>query len=362
MKITIGSNIKRLRSANGITQEQLAEAMNVTCAAVSKWERSETYPDITLLQPLAFYFGVSLDELMGYDKEKVNEEIEKTIGEYRKCLRNDWKKACKLMEDAYREYPNDYRIMYYYMWSRGVGDAEPDLDIALSHEDELSQICDKIIGGCTDGLLRLGAWKMKAILLHAEGKTDEAMKLLSEKCGSWWSSFEQMSEQMFKKDKPEFLYWAKRNMYELVDFGADKLVKSNFFDLSIPYEKMVQTVEKLGDDAYRLGCDCSESYYIVQAKTIFGRLQNDLKSRGYRGGTEADIIRITDKYLTAVAELSELAKNDVPLFDAIVKPTHSDDLLTYTIGCLMTWKNPRNLEMLKNDAYMSVLEKHKRKN
>ena len=54
MEITIGANIKRLRTAKGITQEQLSEAMNVTCAAVSKWEREETYPDITLLQPLAY--------------------------------------------------------------------------------------------------------------------------------------------------------------------------------------------------------------------------------------------------------------------------------------------------------------------
>ena len=71
MKITIGANIKRLRREKGITQEQLAEAMNVSCAAVSKWERGETFPDVTLLQPLAFYFGVSLDSLMGYDKEKI---------------------------------------------------------------------------------------------------------------------------------------------------------------------------------------------------------------------------------------------------------------------------------------------------
>ena len=65
MKIAIGSNIKRLRTAKNITQEQLSVAMNVTCAAVSKWEREETYPDITLLQPLAYFFGVTLDELMG---------------------------------------------------------------------------------------------------------------------------------------------------------------------------------------------------------------------------------------------------------------------------------------------------------
>ena len=85
MKMTIGANIKRLRAAKEITQEQLSVAMNVTCAAVSKWERGETYPDITLLQPLAYYFGVTLDELMGYvdlvmlDIKHIDSEKHKTL-------------------------------------------------------------------------------------------------------------------------------------------------------------------------------------------------------------------------------------------------------------------------------------------
>ena len=65
MEMNIGANIKRLRNKKNITQEQLATAMNISCAAVSKWERGETYPDITLLQPLAYFFEVTLDELMG---------------------------------------------------------------------------------------------------------------------------------------------------------------------------------------------------------------------------------------------------------------------------------------------------------
>ena len=43
MKMTIGANIKRLRAAKEITQEQLSVAMNVTCAAVSKWERGVSH-------------------------------------------------------------------------------------------------------------------------------------------------------------------------------------------------------------------------------------------------------------------------------------------------------------------------------
>ena len=99
-------------------------------------------------------FGVSLDELMGYDKEKVDQKIEELIAEFWRLYRKDWRAAYKLIEDAYRAYPNDYRVMYRYMWSRGVDDAEPDLDLALKYKDEFTRICDKIIGGCTDGSLR----------------------------------------------------------------------------------------------------------------------------------------------------------------------------------------------------------------
>lgn len=66
MEISIGENIRRLRLARGITQEQLAEVLNISNAAVSKWERGGSFPDITLLFPIADYFGISVDDLMGH--------------------------------------------------------------------------------------------------------------------------------------------------------------------------------------------------------------------------------------------------------------------------------------------------------
>ena len=69
MEITIGENIKKLRLEKGITQEQLAEILNVSNAAVSKWERGGSFPDITLLFPLSDYFDVTVDELMGHGND-----------------------------------------------------------------------------------------------------------------------------------------------------------------------------------------------------------------------------------------------------------------------------------------------------
>lgn len=354
MNITVGANIKRLRTEKGITQEQLAEAMNVTCAAVSKWERGDTYPDITLLQPLAFYFGVTLDTLMGYNKEKVEKEIEDIIREYFKT------RDRRIIEKAYREYPNDYRIMYHYMWAFGVTDAEPDLDLALRYKDEIEKICDKILDGCTDIGLRTGAWKMKAILRHAEGKTEEALQIHRDNAVSWYMTFEQMNEQLFTKDRPEFLYWASRNMYELVDFGADKLVKSKFYDRNIPYDEMVQTLEKIGDGLYSLGCELHSAYLVVQAYSLFGRLRNDLIAREFRGAPDIDIIRITDKNLASAKKLSELSKTDKPCFDALVGSFHVDDLLAFVVKSALSWQNPRNVKLLENKEYKDILEKYKK--
>ncbi len=58
-----GAMIKRLREERKITQQQLAETMNVSDKAVSKWETGRGYPDITLIEPLAKALGVSVIEL-----------------------------------------------------------------------------------------------------------------------------------------------------------------------------------------------------------------------------------------------------------------------------------------------------------
>ncbi len=64
--MTIGTNIKRLRQNKGATQEQLGEVLGISSQAVSKWENGSTLPDIMILPKIADYFGISIDELMGY--------------------------------------------------------------------------------------------------------------------------------------------------------------------------------------------------------------------------------------------------------------------------------------------------------
>ena len=59
-----GATIRRLREERCITQAELAEMISVSSKTVSKWETGKGYPDISLLEPIAKVFGVSIMELM----------------------------------------------------------------------------------------------------------------------------------------------------------------------------------------------------------------------------------------------------------------------------------------------------------
>jgi transcriptional regulator with XRE-family HTH domain len=63
MSLPLGNNVKKLRNEQKVTQEQLAEHINISYQAISKWENNITIPDVQLLPAIAEYFGVSIDEL-----------------------------------------------------------------------------------------------------------------------------------------------------------------------------------------------------------------------------------------------------------------------------------------------------------
>lgn len=358
MEITIGTNIKRLRTARNITQEQLSDAMNVTCAAVSKWERGETYPDISLLQPLAYFFGVTLDELMGYDQKKIQAEIDDVIELYKKYRGYDYNKAREIIVNAYRNYPNDYRIMYLYMWNIGGDMADNDPAVLIAHKNEFLEICEKILESCTEEPLRLGAWNMRAKILHAEGKTEEALEIYRTKFTDWFSTCGQKTEQLFAKDTGEYCFYVQKNMYELVDFAADKLGRTLFFNALLSMEEKSTRALQYGDLLLSAFEETGEAFFLLLAKSFLGRMENDLC---YRGGTDDQVIAIMDKNLYATKKIEELRATNEPLnrsFDRYSAEARNN-LLEWNLNCRSDAAFGRRAELLKNPAYISVLDKYR---
>ncbi|MBO4637817.1 MAG: helix-turn-helix transcriptional regulator [Clostridiales bacterium] len=81
-----GQLITELRKEKGLTQKQLAEALNVTDKAVSKWERGLSFPDISMLEPIANLLDISIMELLAGEKKPedqvlTREEAQKLVSE-----------------------------------------------------------------------------------------------------------------------------------------------------------------------------------------------------------------------------------------------------------------------------------------
>ena len=74
---SIGSFIAALRKANGLTQKQLAEKLNVSDKAISRWERDECAPDLSLIPVIAEIFDVTADELLCGERKTETEAVQK---------------------------------------------------------------------------------------------------------------------------------------------------------------------------------------------------------------------------------------------------------------------------------------------
>lgn len=94
-KQQFGSFIAENRKAAGLTQRALAERLHVTDKAVSKWERALSYPDVTLLEPLAEALGLGVEELMAcrrLERKREEEPVQNLLEISRESLQRERQK------------------------------------------------------------------------------------------------------------------------------------------------------------------------------------------------------------------------------------------------------------------------------
>ena len=77
LKQIIAHNLSGLRRSASMTQIDLAERLHYSDKAVSKWERGESIPDVTVLKQIADYFDVSVDYLLTESHDEYNKQREK---------------------------------------------------------------------------------------------------------------------------------------------------------------------------------------------------------------------------------------------------------------------------------------------
>ena len=135
----IAENLKTLRKRKDLTQEEVAEMLNVSPQSVSKWERGDTLPDITLLPTLANLYKVTVDELIGMDKINDRETRNAVFTTAHDHWRNgDITATIEDYSEALKIYPNDEGIMSDLAMVLALHDDPANLSRAVS-------LCERVL-------------------------------------------------------------------------------------------------------------------------------------------------------------------------------------------------------------------------
>ena len=174
MLICLGENIRRLRIAHGITQEQFGYEMGVSAQAVSRWENGATYPDITMLPMIADFFDVTLDQLMGRVQEidiGVREAFFKETQEM--WDRGQYEDIIEAYNNLLHKHPNDAYLLHgkaNVLYSQ----FKKNQDMAIAKE--IISLCNKI--NCSNKPdMQCGANALLVRLYARLGQLEEAKKL-----------------------------------------------------------------------------------------------------------------------------------------------------------------------------------------
>ena len=109
----LGQIIRERRKNCGLTQEQVAQALGVSAPAVNKWERDVSFPDITLLPPLARLLGTDLNTLLSFRETLTDGEITSFVNGLDETVqRQGYGAAFQAACGKLREFPSCDRLRY----------------------------------------------------------------------------------------------------------------------------------------------------------------------------------------------------------------------------------------------------------
>jgi len=163
----IAENLKNLRKGRGWTQEEMAEMCQVSPQTISKWERGDNFPDITMLPALANLFETTLDALVGMERINDTQARENLMEVGRKNLvEGDFSAAITVFEGAVKNFPMDAEFVAHLAFALAFEGKNDDLNRAI-------HLCERLLNGSLNEKIRHTAQAALCLIYFKAG--DEKM-------------------------------------------------------------------------------------------------------------------------------------------------------------------------------------------
>ena len=169
MELKISENLRKLRKERGNTQDDLANHLGISVQAVSKWERGDGFPDITLLPYLASYYEVTVDDILGCNSIRKQGDIESFMAQAQVLInKGKRRERLALCREMQKKYPNDETVLFELMYDLDAVDFK-------SNSDEIISIATKLLK--SDSIdIRYGAIQMLAFTYSKLGNDEKAIE------------------------------------------------------------------------------------------------------------------------------------------------------------------------------------------
>ena len=324
MTIYISENIKRLRLSNDLTQEALAQILGVSFQSISKWERGESYPDITLLPLISDFFKVSIDELMGINKAQDEEELDALLKEY-DGLRWDVDRKWKTLDKLREKYPTDFRVQIRYIGKILNSNNEEFTE----HVSKVKAIYENIQKNCTNDAIRIEAktyyisFLLRMISLKSNDVTfddvDNVIKQLpSIRDGREFNCF---VYEYFNKSAEEVHHTLEILIHALFDVMSGWYYKSDYFSVDYQIEIQEHIIKAL-DYIYNDG-----NYGIMWKAVIFSGYGVNSLFYYRKGDYNNSLIKLKKATELAIKfdSLDRYSTMHSPLFEGYIFDKYTND-------------------------------------
>lgn len=249
MNVQLGSKIRELRKVKNISQEVLAQYLGVSFQAVSKWENDMAMPDIAMIPVIAYFFGVSTDELFDYNRLEAEQNIESICQEAYKYRESDPAKSEEILRMGLKQYPGNEIILNNLLYTMK----------AAERSEEMISICKSLIESTHDDEVRLDAIRILATIYHETGQ-------------------QALVEPTLEK-LPE-IYFTKLEQMALLLEG-DKAVKAAVSQMGLCAEWMVNMLMVLRKEYAKSGeCEMADKYERI-ARGVLECLRAENKDNFY---------------------------------------------------------------------------------
>lgn len=331
MTVQLGTKIRELRKRDSRTQENLADALGVTCQAVSRWEQNATFPDMNLIPAIANYFGVTIDELFGYtnDRERrVDSLLARIDSMENDNLRGDvnLEECISLLREGLAEFPGNEKITHRLAeilsttgWRRHGewlrygedGHLRSDFDRHRTNEywNEAILLFERLAEEASDDRIRTDSLCSLMMLYRNTGDTEKVLSLAGRLPDLAHSREIMLAMATDGKTQAKYLGNALLSLtYQLAEQAVYALVNSiRHFDTPAAMEESIGVMEGL---TTLFPLICGENLGLYHRESAYLRLY--LSRLLYEAGRQDEAFAVLDLALADARAYDALANSDAP--------------------------------------------------